>query len=142
MNEQTQHSVVLKVATMPTGIKDVADLLNSPGGAARYEQMIRDAKPHVSWMIDHLDHRHDLASPVGASDAAADIVDVLLGQPPVARARYVRELAAKLGEDERTIRQTLNDVLRERGEYYRNNPEQKPDVPVSPEAIRAAILDI
>lgn len=126
MTVEPQHTTVLKVATMPNGVKDVADLLQSENGPAMYEAMIRNARPATSWMIDHLDTRHDLTQPQGKVDACADIVDVLLGQPPVARAAYVKELSEKLGVPERDLRMQLNESVLERGLYYDRHPQERP----------------
>ena len=124
----------VKVAEYPEGFQgDVADLLNTPGGPAAFGAMIRNARPGPLWMIDHLEDTrgHDLSSAYGKDRAAADLVDVLLAQPPIARAEYVRALAARLEVDEREVRQTLNEVLRERGEYYRVHPAEQPVAPPS-----------
>ena len=124
----SRKSAQLRVMEHPPGYDDPADLfLRHPNPGEAWEKMIREAKPAVSWMISKLDARYDLESPTGASDACYDMVDMLLRHPPVARARYVRELAAKIGEDERTVRQTLNEIVKERGDYYAAHPE---DVPV------------
>ena len=58
--------------------------------------------------------------------ACEDMVDSLLNQPPIARGQYVRELAEKLEVPEREIRQTLNQVLRERATHYEEHPEDRP----------------
>jgi hypothetical protein len=110
-------------------------------GDAAYERMIAEAKPAPSWMISNLDQRHDLRSIKGAVDAVEDMVDVLLRQPPVARARYVRELAAKLGEDERTVRQTLNEAIRDRDAHYQAHPEDRPLLP-NPALLAARVFDV
>lgn len=122
------HPVEVRVAQIPPPNKDVAELLQSTDGDAQYETMIREARPGPSWMIAHLDdvRGHDLNTLQGEIAACEDMVDVLLRQHPIARSRYVRELAAKLGVGEREIRQTLNQALREREAYYTANPEQRP----------------
>lgn len=132
---------IIKVATLPKGVKDVDDLLSSDGGDTAYELMIAEAKPAPSWMISNLDQRHDLTTPYGAADACEDMVDVLLRQPPVARARYVRELAAKIGEDERTVRQTLNEAIRDRDAHYREHPEDRPLLR-NPALLAARVFDV
>jgi len=110
---------LLRVATFPNGIKDVDQLLNTEGGDARYERMIAEARPGMTWMIDHLDSPElhpgrDLSTPQGAQEAVEDIVDTLARQPAIARMRYVRELAVKLGMPEAQLRQALNETVRER----------------------------
>jgi hypothetical protein len=122
-------AIRVKVAEYPDGFGgDIADLLNTPGGPAAFGEMIRSARDGPVWMIEHLDdvRGHDLSDAVGKSAAAADMVDILLGQPPIARAEYVRALARKLQVDEREIRQTLNEVLADRGAYYGTHPEARP----------------
>jgi hypothetical protein len=96
--------------------------------------MVREARDSTVWMIQHLDdvRGHNLADIHGKAAAAVDMVDVLLAQPPVARAEYVRVLAAKLGVGEREVRQTLNEVVRDRGDYYRQHPEERPTVSARP----------
>lgn len=118
---------IMELKKEAPGYKDPADLFeNHPDPGPVWERMIANAKPATSWAIDHLDERHNLTTPNGASDACADMVDALLNQPPVARARYIRELAKKLGEDEHWIRATLNDAIRERGSYYEEHPDEEP----------------
>ncbi len=122
------HRVNVRVAEIPRPYKDVADLLASNDGAAKYEAMIRNARPGQSWMIAHLDdvRGHDLTTLEGTVRACEDMVDSLLNQPPIARGQYVRELAEKLEVPEREIRQTLNQVLRERATHYEEHPEDRP----------------
>lgn len=134
-------TAIIKVATLPSGIKDVDQLLNSPGGVARYERMIAEAVPAPSWMIGHLDQRHDLDTIKGAVDACEDMVDVLLRQHPIARARYIHELAAKLGEDEADVRRMLNEAIRDRDAYYREHPEDRPLLP-NPALMAARVFDV
>lgn len=102
------------------GNADVADLLNRPDGAETFGRLIREARPGPSWMIAHLDdvRGHDLDTAEGAADACEDIVDALLHTHPVARARYVQELALKLAVPEQAIRQSLNETLRLRREHH------------------------
>lgn len=132
---------IIKVATLPNGIKDVDQLLNTAGGDAAYEAMIRNALPAPSWMISHLDQRHDLATVKGAVDACEDMVDMLLRQHPIARARYVRELAVKIGEDEADVRRTLNEAIRDRDVHYRAHPEDRPLLP-NPALLAARVFDV
>jgi hypothetical protein len=132
---------IIRVATLPTGIKDVDQLLSADGGDAQYERMVAEAEPAPLWMIHHLEQRHDLGTVQGAVDACEDMVDVLLRQPPVARARYVRELAAKIGEDEHTVRQTLNEAIRDRDQHYQAHPEDRPLLP-NPALLAARVFDV
>lgn len=132
---------IIKVATLPLGVKDVDELLRGEGGDAAYEAMIRDAVPAPTWMIGHLDARHDLTTVKGAVDACEDMVDVLLRQHPAARARYMRELAAKIGEDESVIREMLSDAVRDRDHYYREHPDERPLLP-SPALLAARVFDV
>lgn len=124
------HPVSLKVAEIPAPHKDVAELLAVDGGEARYEAMIREARPGLMWMIDHLEdvRGHDLTTTEGLVNACEDLVDALLSQPPIARGQYVRELAQKMEIPEQDIRDTLGLVMKERGAYYRQHPEERPDV--------------
>lgn len=127
------HRVNVRVAEIPKPYKDVSDLLSSEDGPARYEAMIREAKPGPSWMIGHIEdvRKHDLTTVTGTVAACEDMVDVLLGQSPIARGVYVRELAEKLDVPEREVRQTLNDVLKAREAHYAQHPADRPKpVPV------------
>lgn len=128
-DDRAQHEIRVKVAEYPSGFRgDVADLLNLPGGPEMFGAMIRNARPGPSWMIDHLEdvRGHDLTTLEGTVDACEDMIDTLLRQPPIARSAYVRELAQKLEVPEREIRQTLNQVVAERGAYYEQHPEERP----------------
>lgn len=122
------HRVTVKVADIPQPYKDVAELLVSSDGPAKYEAMIRNARPGLSWMIAHLDdvHHRNLKTLEGTVLACEDMVDALLNQPPIARGQYVRELSEKLQVPEREIRQTLNQVIRERTKHYEQHPEDRP----------------
>jgi DNA primase len=138
----TPRAVEVKVAEYPEGFRgDVADLLSLPDGPALFGQMIRNARPGPSWMISHVDEvmGHDLTTTRGQVDACEDMVDVLLRQPPIARSKYVRELAEKLEVPEHEIRQTLNEVVRERRAYYAEHPEDQPRP--NPELIRRRLYE-
>lgn len=128
MADQERQPIRVKVAEFPRGYKDVADLLNTPGGGEAFGDMIRNARDGPLWMIDHLEdvRGHDLTTLKGTVDACEDMIDTLLRQPPIARSVYVRELAQKLEVPEREIRQTLNQVLAERAEHYERHPEDRP----------------
>lgn len=103
----------VRVAEIPRPYKDVAELLERDDGEARYEAMIREARPGLAWMIAHLDdvRGHDLASLEGTIAACEDLVEILVQQHPIARGHYVREFAARLGVDEREVRQALNEAV-------------------------------
>jgi DNA primase len=126
--DHDRQPIRVKVAEFPRGYKDVADLLNTPGGGEAFGAMIRNARDGPLWMIDHLEdvRGHDLTTLKGTVDACEDMIDTLLRQPPIARSVYVRELAQKLEVPEREIRQTLNQVLAERAEHYERHPEDRP----------------
>lgn len=110
-----QHRVILKVATIPPPAKDVDELLRLPGGDARYEQMIAEAKPFPAWMIDHIEDRgHDLATPHGKQDAAEDMVATLTSLPAIERGEYVKRFAVKLGIPLTDLRAALNECWKER----------------------------
>lgn len=122
-------SVVIKVATLPAGVKDVDDLLKLDGGDQAYERMIAEAKPAVSWMIDNLHQRHKLDEPQGAANGVEDLVDVLLRQHPVARFRYARELAARLDVPIEGVWESLQDAILDRERYWQAHPNEKPALP-------------
>lgn len=132
--DQPRRLIQVKVAEFPTGVKDVADLLNTPGGGEAFGAMIRNARDGPLWMIDHLENvrGHDLTTLQGAVDACEDMVDALLRQPPIARSAYVRALAQRLEVPEIDIRETLDEVLEERAAHYQQHPEDRPTTPVVP----------
>jgi DNA primase len=132
--DRQPRAIRVKVAELPRGVKDVADLLNTPGGGEAFGAMIRNARDGPLWMIDHLEdvRGHDLTTLQGTVAACEDMVDTLLRQPPIARSAYVRALAQKLEVPEVEIRQTLNQTLAERAEHYQRHPEDRPTPPKSP----------
>lgn len=129
LTESNTRPVVIKVATLPAGVKDVDELLNTAGGDAAYERMIVEAVPAPSWMIGHLEQRHNLTTPNGAEAACEDIIDVLLRQHPVARFRYARELAQILDVPIESVDDMLQNVVLERLAYWRAHPDEKPALP-------------
>lgn len=122
------HITAIKVADIPPPHKDVADLLTSEGGDAKYEEMIANARPGPSWMIAHLDDvgHHQLETVEGQVAASHDMVDILLRQHPVARERYAAELAEKLGCSVGAIKETLDEALGLRRAYYERHPTERP----------------
>lgn len=131
-DERVQGEPSLRVATVPEPHKDVDDLLRSEDGPAKFEAMVNAARPAPSWMIDHLDTRHDLSSPNGAAAATEDMLDLLIRQHPVARFRYARELSTKLGVPLEAVSTMLKDALLEREVHWRTHPFDKPATPRYP----------
>lgn len=145
-NDNTRDSkeIKVRVAEYPPGFRgDVADLLNTPGGPEAFGAMIRNARPGPSWMIAHVGEvkGHDLTTVDGKVGACEDMIDTLLHQPPIARSAYVRELAECLEVPEREIRQTLNQVLKERAEHYTEHPDDVPTRP-NPSLMAQRIFDV
>ena len=125
----TSKEIRLKVAEYPDGFDgDVADLLNTPGGPEAFGAMIRNARPGPSWMIEHVDDVGglDLSTVEGKVAATEDLVDMLLHQPPIAREKYVAELAEKLGCSQAAIKETLDETLALRRGYYIQHPQERP----------------
>lgn len=126
------HEIKRKVAEFPAGFHgDVADLLNTPGGAEVFGAMIRNARDGGSWRIDHLGDipgvtDHDLSTIDGKVAAVEDMVDMLLHQHPVAREKYITELAAKLECSEEAIKESLDETLQLRQAYYERHPRERP----------------
>lgn len=123
--------VRLKVAEFPKGVKDVADLLNTPGGADAFGAMIRNARPGPSWMISNVGEipgvtEHDLSTVDGKVAATGDLIDMLLRQPPIAREQYAAELAAKLDCSVAAVKETLDEALALRRGYYAQHPQERP----------------
>lgn len=112
----------IRVMDIPAVYGDVAGIFEVEGpvvGSSIFEGLIESAVPGPTWLIANLDNEslfpeRDLADPHEAVEACLDVMDVLAAQHPVARTLYVRELAAKLAVDERTIRQSLNEAIKER----------------------------
>jgi ribosomal protein L37AE/L43A len=108
----TDKRVVMRIMQMPKEHKDAADLfLNAPNAGEIWERMVREAKPAMSWMIEHLDKRFDLTTPSGKAEAATGMLDMLVHQPPIERGYHVRELAQKLEAHEDDVREHLNDLF-------------------------------
>lgn len=130
-SRRDSKEIRLKVAEFPEGVKDVADLLNTPGGAEAFGAMIRNAKPGPSWMIENVGSipdvsEHDLTTLDGKVDAAEDLVDILLHQHPIAREKYVKELADRLKCSEAAIKEMLDETLQIRQAYYQQHPQERP----------------
>jgi hypothetical protein len=132
--DRQPRAIRVKVAELPRGVKDVADLLNTPGGGEAFGAMIRNARDGPLWMIDHLEdvRGHDLTTLQGTVAACEDMVDTLLRQAPIARSAYVRALAEKLEVPEIEIRETLDEVLEQRAAYYQQHPADRPPPPPTP----------
>jgi DNA primase len=107
----------VRVATIPRGYKDVADLFECGGEAAGalYERMIETAVPAPAWVIDYAVREVGDISPEGAQAIAEMVVEYLASLTPVLRDRYVRVMADKIGVSYEAARRQLNDV------YRRNN---------------------
>lgn len=136
-SRRDSKEIRLRVAEFPEGVHDVADLLNTPGGADAFGAMIRNAKPGPSWMIANVGDvpgvsEHDLTTIDGKVAATEDLIDMLLRQPPIAREKYVVELAEKLECSIEAVKETLDETLAMRRGYYAQHPKERPWRPVDP----------
>jgi hypothetical protein len=93
----------LRVARIPLGAKDVAELLGRPGGDLAYERMIAEAQVAVAWMVDQ--HPAPGSHRWGLLGRALERLDA------VERAAYARLLAQHLDVPEAAIRAALDDYL-------------------------------
>jgi DNA primase len=119
----------VRVAAIPRGYKDVADLFERGGQAAGalYERMLETAVPAPAWAIDYAEQQVGGDSPEAAQAMADFLVDYLALLPPVLRDRYVRLLAERIGVSYEAARKELNDVYRRRN--------QPVPLPVSPDDV-------
>lgn len=92
----------MRIARMPHGAKDVADLLQQ-GRDAEYEAMIAEAQDAVGWMVDNPPEEH--SSNFGLLGRTLAELD------EVHREVYCRRLADKLGVPPETVAETLADYL-------------------------------
>lgn len=92
----------VRVARMPAGVKDVADLLRQ-GRDAEYERMIAEAAPAVAWMVEHPPERN--------SRQFGLLGETLARLDEVSREAYVRRMAECLGDSVEVVREMLADYL-------------------------------
>lgn len=100
-----RRTVRLKVLTIP-GAKDPDELIRSDPGAWR--ELVAHAQPVVDFVLASLPRRHDLTSPSGKAEAAAELTELLTGVGnPVEQDAYVQRAAVVLGVSAQALRQEL-----------------------------------
>ena len=116
----------IKIATIPQPYKDVAELLDSDGGDAKYEHMVATATPAMYWMIEHISDKYDLSAPAGLVRACDYVLEFMVQEHPAARAKYIEALAAKLEVPEQSVWEAFSDMLNKLNTHYRQQPNPTP----------------
>lgn len=123
-------NVTLKTAIIPKPYKDVDELLRSEGGDAKYEHMIATAQPSMAWMVAHISTRFDLDALDGLSQATDYLLEFLVAEHPVARAKYIQQIAAKLECPESSVWEAFYDMIDRLHRHYArpNTPAPNTDL--------------
>lgn len=84
-----------KVALLSAGFDP--DTLVRTGGAEAIEEVIKNAKPYMSYLIGLACEKYDIKTPEGRADAARSLLPDLADiKDPIERAGYVEEVSGKL----------------------------------------------
>lgn len=127
-----RDGLTIKVANMPDGVKDVAELLNSDGGEQAYERMIAEAQPAMVWMVEHIAEKYELESLDALEKACDFLVQFLVAEHPVARAKYIEQIAAKLDAPPESVWEAFFDMLDRLTKHYVKHEQQKPQPDFKP----------
>lgn len=108
------NRIRVKVFEYPEGVKDVDEVLSKLGADA-FAQMLATARPHTSWVIQHVDSfGPTLETPEGQQEAAELLLEMLACLPVIERAARVKEFAQRCGITEDLLRRALNEIYAKR----------------------------
>ncbi|MBI3581251.1 MAG: DNA primase [Nitrospinae bacterium] len=120
------------VVMLPTG-KDPDDVVRE-GGAKAFLEMVRDAKPYMTYLIDQACAKHDMTTGEGRADAARSVLPELAAlRDPLERASCVGYLSQKTGISAEKIEARLR-TPRSAPDGGRAAP--RPGVPVKTTTVR------
>lgn len=92
----------LKVAMLPAGM-DPDDLIKQEGTAA-FNEIVKNARPSMDYLMDQAYQKFDITTPEGKSDAIRSLLPELSQiADPIAQAGYVERLAERTGIPAATI---------------------------------------
>ena len=98
----------VKVAQLPSGL-DPADLIAKEGPDA-WRAAIRDAKDIITFLLDVLQEHSPQADRFRRAVESAVLPFLSDVQSPIARAQYVKEIAARLGVGEAAVHEALQKL--------------------------------
>jgi DNA primase len=82
------------VAMLPPGVDP--DELVKTGGATAFMEIVKEARPYLSYLIEQACRKHDMATAEGRADAARSLLPELANvADPIERSSYVEALAQR-----------------------------------------------
>ncbi len=124
------------VVMLPSG-KDPDDVVRE-GGAQAFWEMVKDAKPYMTYLIDQACLKHDMTTGEGRADAARSVLPELARvRDPLERASCVGYLSQKTGISAEKIEARLRTPRTARdGERAHSQADLRPAVPVKTASAR------
>lgn len=126
------------VAMLPAGV-DPDDLIKQ-GGAAAFEEIVKNARPYMTYLIEQACRKFDIATPEGKADAIRSLLPELSRiAGPIERASYVELLAERTGIPAASISGQIRSTT-PRHAAPPGHPAPRPGVPqpTAPRRIRPA----
>jgi len=121
----------IRVCSLPDGLDPDEIALDDPD---RWENIIQDAKPIITHVIDTLTEGKDLEDPKTKSDIAAQVVPLIKDvSNPVERDTYRQQLARTLHVDERSLF-SLSET-----QYISRRSSNRKTQPVEPAAMESML---
>ncbi|GMT42218.1 MAG: DNA primase [bacterium] len=111
-----EQAIRPNVAILPKGL-DPDELVRS-GGARAVEEVVRNAKPYVSYVIELACGRYDIDTAEGRADAARSLLPELACiKDPIERAGYIEEVSQRLKIPASDIRNRIGGSKRDSAQY-------------------------
>ncbi len=120
------------VAMLPPGVDP--DELIKTGGAAAFMEIVKEARPYMSYLIEQACRKHDMETAEGRADAARSMLPELAKiHDPIERSSYVEALAQKTsipsGKIEARLRSTSPRYADEEQKTVRQAGAPQPKAP-------------
>jgi hypothetical protein len=126
-----EHSARIKIAVFPPGVKDADQLLNSPGGDAAWEKMIREAKDAKVWLIDDMATKMDFQNnPHDRHDMVQWFVDIMADEDDDKLGFYLHHLSDVMGIHEEVLAASCNDILEAEGRLRPDDADTQREIVV------------
>ena len=124
-----------QVVSLPGG--DDPDSFVRREGSGRFEQLAEGAQPALDFYIGRLAAEFDLSTMAGKTRAIERVVPLVANcNDSVSRDLMLRQVAQRLGVDERAFRGDLGKTLVSRNLRTRTSTEELPEMPSYPEPPR------